>query len=86
MYAKWLEIKYKDVTTYETEEITNILPIENPELDDQLNTSVAENDAAVVTQKESSPLVWIIPIVAGLVVIACGILVFILIKRRKKKR
>ena len=86
LYAKWLEIKYKDVTTYETEEITNILPIENPELDDQLNTSVAENDAAVVTQKESSPLVWIIPIVAGLVVIACGVFVFILIKRRKKKR
>ncbi len=85
LYAKWIEIRYKDVTTYEIEEITNILPIENPELDDQLNTSVAENDAAVV-EKESSPLVWIIPIAAGLVVIACGILAFILIKRRKKKR
>ena len=31
LYARWIKIRYKDVTTYETEEITNPLPIENPD-------------------------------------------------------
>ena len=82
LYAKWIKIRYKDVTTYETEEVINPLSATNPELDNQLNLSVAKNDAI----KTSSQLVWIISGVAVLVVIACGILAFILIKKHKKKR
>lgn len=83
LYAKWIKIRYKDVTTYETEEIINPLPIENPELDDQLKLSVAKNDE--VKSSSNSPIVWIISGVAALVVIVGCIFAFILIKRRKKK-
>ncbi|MBE6727869.1 MAG: hypothetical protein E7562_04385 [Ruminococcaceae bacterium] len=82
LYAKWIPIRYKDVTTYETEEIINPLPVENPELDDQLKLSVAKNDEL----KTSFPIIWIISGVAALVVILGGILTIILIKRHKKKR
>jgi len=88
LYAKWIEITYKEITTYEIEEIINPLPIENPELDDQLKTSVAENDAVKITSSStsSSLIIWIISGVAALLVIAGGIIAFILIKRHKKKR
>jgi len=85
LYAKWIKIMYKDVTTYETEEITKPIPPQNPELDDQLKLSIAENDDVVKTSSPS-PMIWIISGVAALVVIAGGILAFILIKRHKKKR
>ena len=83
LYAKWIEIEYKDVTTYEIEEVINPLPVENPELDNQLKTSIAENDKIV---KASSPIGWIISGAAVFVVIVCGILAFIFIRRHKKKR
>jgi len=91
LYAKWLEIRFKDVTTYEIEEIIKPLPIENPELDDQLKTSIAENDEvekpATVPEKTGiSPLVIVLPCVGFVVILACGILAVILIKRHKKKR
>lgn len=86
LYAKWIKIMYKDVTTYEIEEIINPLPIENPELDNQLKLSVAENDVVKVSSTSSSLIIWIISGVAVLVVIAGGILAFVLIKRHKKKR
>ena len=85
LYAKWIEIKYKDVITYETEEITKPIPTPDPELDNQLNMSLAANDKVVAEPSSPSPMPWIISGVAGLVVIVCGILAFILIKRRKRR-
>ena len=94
LYAKWIKIEFKDITTYETEEIIKPLPIENPELDYQLKTSVAENDPVKPSTQlekipnESNNILWIVILVSSIVIviIACGILVFILIRRHNKKR
>ena len=92
LYAKWIKAGYKDVTTYDIEEILNILPTPNPELDEQLKVSADKNsDNADSADNLDDPDNNILPLVLTLVgvsvlLIVGGVFTFIIIGKRKIKR